>query len=78
MFINAGLRPHISRAPKDFETLKAVIRHDVATTHAVCSLMQRAGIEHEGFLSDFVEDVGDSAFKLCWSGMSYSVGFRLT
>jgi hypothetical protein len=45
MFINVELRPHISRTPEYFETLKAVIRHDITTVHAVCSLMQRAGID---------------------------------
>jgi hypothetical protein len=50
MFINAELRPHISRVPEYFETLKAVIRPDMATVHAVFSLMQRAGID-ENYVS---------------------------
>jgi hypothetical protein len=32
---------------------------------------------YEGFVSDLVENVGDRAFKLCLSRMSYSVSFRL-
>jgi hypothetical protein len=32
---------------------------------------------YASFLSDFVENVGIGLFKLCQSGMSYSVSFRL-
>jgi hypothetical protein len=30
---------------------------------------------YEGLLSDFVENMVDRAFQLCWSGTSYSVSF---
>jgi hypothetical protein len=45
MFVNAELRPHVTRAPEYFETLKATIRPEQPIVHAVCSLMQRAGID---------------------------------